>query len=42
MSQDEARFGRINCVRRAWTPKPIRPLCTAMLTHEYTYAYRRH
>ncbi len=39
MFQDEARFGRINDVRRAWAPKPIRPLCTAMLTHEYTYAY---
>jgi transposase len=39
MFQDEARFGRINDVRRAWAPKPIRPLCRAMLTHEYTYAY---
>jgi transposase len=39
MFQDEARFGRINDVRHAWAPKPIRPLCTAMLTHEYTYAY---
>ena len=39
MFQDEARFGRINDVRRCWVPKPIRPLCKAMLTHEYTYAY---
>jgi len=39
MFQDEARFGRINDVRRCWAPKPIRPLCKAMLTHEYTYAY---
>jgi transposase len=39
MFQDEARFGRISDVRRCWSPKPIRPLCTAMLTHEYTYAY---
>ncbi len=39
MFQDEARFGRINDVRRCWAPKPIRPLCLAMLTHEYTYAY---
>jgi transposase len=39
MFQDEARFGRINGVRRCWAPKPIRPLCQAMLTHEYTYAY---
>jgi len=39
MFQDEARFGRINDVRRCWAPKPIRPLCRAMLTHEYSYAY---
>lgn len=39
MFQDEARFGRINGVRRCWAPKPIRPLCQALLTHEYTYAY---
>lgn len=39
MFQDEARFGRINDVRRCWAPKPLRPLCQAMLTHEYTYAY---
>ncbi len=39
MFQDEARFGRINDVRRCWAPRPARPLCQAMLTHEYTYAY---
>jgi transposase len=39
MFQDEARFGRINDIRRAWAPKPIRPMCTDMITHEYTYAY---
>ena len=39
MFQDEARFGRINDMRRCWAPKPLRPLCQAMLTHEYTYAY---
>ncbi|HEX7369709.1 MAG TPA: IS630 family transposase [Rhodanobacteraceae bacterium] len=39
MFQDEARFGRINDVRRCWAPKPMRPLCQAMLTREYTYAY---
>jgi transposase len=39
MFQDEARFGRINDVRRCWAPKPLRPVCQAMLTHEYTYAY---
>jgi hypothetical protein len=26
-------------VRRCWAPKPMRPLCQAMLTHEYTYAH---
>lgn len=39
MFQDEARFGRINDVRCCWAPKPLRPLCKAMLAHEYTYAY---
>jgi transposase len=39
MFQDEARFGRISDVRRCWAPKPIRPLCQGMLTHEYTYAF---
>jgi hypothetical protein len=38
MFQDEARFGRINDVRRCWAPRPVRPLCQAMLTHEYTAA----
>lgn len=39
MFQDEARFGRISDVRRCWAPYPMRPLCKAMLSHEYTYAY---
>jgi hypothetical protein len=39
MFQDEARFGRIADVRRCWAPKPMRPLCQGMLTHEYTYAF---
>jgi transposase len=39
MFQDEARFGRIADIRRCWAPKPMRPLCQAMLTHEYTYTY---
>lgn len=39
MFQDEARFGRIADVRRCWAPKPIRPLCQGMLTHEYTYVF---
>ena len=37
--RDEARFGRINNVRRCWAPKAIRPPGGAMRTHEYTYAY---
>jgi len=37
--QDEARFGRISDIRKCWCPKPYRPLCKAMITHEYTYAY---
>jgi hypothetical protein len=32
-------FVRINDVRRCRAPKAVRPLCQAMLTHEYTYAY---
>lgn len=39
MNQDEARFERISDVHRCWAPKPLRPLCQAMLTHQYTYAY---
>ena len=39
MFMDEARFGRISDTRRCWCPKPIRPVCYAMVTQEYTYAY---
>jgi transposase len=39
MFQDEARFGRITDTRRCWCPKPVRPIVTAMVTQEYTYAY---
>ncbi|MFZ5916789.1 MAG: IS630 family transposase [Chloroflexota bacterium] len=39
MFQDEARFGRISDTRRCWCPKPTRPLCRAMVSQEYTYAY---
>lgn len=39
MFQDEARFGRISAIRRCRAPKPQRPVCRAMLTHKYTYAY---
>ena len=39
MFQDEARFGRISDTRRCWCPQPVRPLCYAMVTQEYAYAY---
>ncbi len=39
MFQDEARLGRINDLRRCWAPHRLRPVCQAMLTHEYTCAY---
>ena len=39
MFQDEARFGRIADVRRCWCPKPLRPVCQAMVVQEYTDAY---
>ena len=39
MFQDEARFGRISDIRYCWCPKPFRPVCRAMVTQEYTYAY---
>lgn len=39
MFQDEARFGRIADVRHCWCPKPIRPICQAMVIQEYSYAY---
>lgn len=39
MFMDEARFGRISDTRACWCPKPFRPVCQAMVTHQYTYAY---
>lgn len=39
MFQDEARFGRISDTRRCWCPRPVRPVCQAMVTQQYTYAY---
>jgi transposase len=39
MFMDEARFGRISDTRRCWCPKPFRPVCYAMVSQEYTYAY---
>ena len=39
MFADEARFGRISDTRHCWCPRPFRPVCPAMVTQEYTYAY---
>ena len=39
MFMDEARFGRISDTRYCWCPKPFRPVCSSMVSHEYTYAY---
>jgi hypothetical protein len=39
MFRDEARFGRIADTRYCWCPKPFRPVCYSMVSHEYTYAY---
>lgn len=39
MAQDEGCFGRINGTRRAWAPKPIRPLVPRQIVREYTYVY---
>lgn len=39
MFMDEARFGRISDTRQCWCPKPFRPICSSMVTQEYTYAY---
>ena len=39
MFMDEARFGRINDVRRCWAPLGIRPVVPFQIVREYTYAY---
>ena len=39
MFQDEARFGRIVDLCRRWCPKPLRPVCRAIVSCQYTYAY---
>jgi transposase len=39
MFMDEARFGRISDTRCCWCPRPFRPVCYAMVSQEYTYAY---
>ncbi|WP_218152041.1 hypothetical protein [Nitrosomonas communis] len=39
MFQDEAHFGRVSDTRQCGCPQPIRPLCQAIITQEYVYAY---
>lgn len=39
MFQDEARFGRINEIKKCWAPKGIRPEVIKQIVREYTYAY---
>jgi transposase len=38
MFEDEARFGRMNEPRRAWTPPHLRPLGATRIEREYGYA----
>jgi transposase len=37
--QDEARFGRINKVRKCWVPPNSRAIIGQQLVRQYTYAY---
>jgi hypothetical protein len=37
--QDEARFGRIDNLRRCWAPAGIRPVIRKQIVREYTYVY---
>jgi hypothetical protein len=39
MSQDEARFGRVNPPRRGFAPPGMRPHVAAQVVRESTYAY---
>ena len=39
MFQDEARFGRIVDMRRCWCPRPLRPVCRAIVSRQYTHAH---
>jgi transposase len=39
MFQDEARFGRINDLRRCWAPKGFRPEVGLQIVREYSYAF---
>jgi len=37
--QDEARFGRINIIKRCWAPAKVRPDVGKQVVREYTYLY---
>lgn len=37
--QDEARFGRINALRRCWAPHGIRPHVDFQVVRQFTYVY---
>lgn len=39
MFQDEARFGRISDPRRCWAPPGVRPVVSAQVVRQYTYAF---
>jgi len=39
LAADEARFGRIGQVMKAWCPPGARPLVAKQLVREYVYAY---
>lgn len=39
MFQDEARFGRIDVLKRCWAPTGVRPILKKQIVREYTYAY---
>ena len=39
MFQDEARFGRINEIKKCWAPAGIRPEVIKQIVRKYTYAY---
>lgn len=39
MLQDEARFGRINKIRRCWAPPGVRPEVCAQIVREYVYVF---
>lgn len=37
--RDEARFGRIDALRRCWAPRRVRPTLKKQIVREYAYAY---